>query len=192
MQANKPQKTPKKTTVRGRPVGSMSKVTPKKIAYHTLRQNGLPDAVARDVTGYSNRSGYVDQSGTIDQQREKALKALDLTIHSQFKTLIDIRDDTQRSCPSDRIHAVKTINSMVPGFTAPAEVKINSTAIIAEFRDMSSGDLANLAHMLNVNVGVPNRCTVDVEDVQVVDSNSGNICEQLISNPLDNEGDDHE
>ena len=169
----------KNTRSRGRPVASFKGTSKTKLpsaktaAYSLLRANGIPTNLAKsalDIPDSTNMS-----TGTIEQQREKALKALNLTIHSQLKTLVDIRDDADKTPCSDRINAVKTINTMVPGFVAPAEIKVNHTAVMMEFTSLSSQDLAQLADILHVNTSVSNQCTDVTDSVQVVDSNGDNV-----------------
>lgn len=169
------------------PVDVPLRASKQNLAYNTMVASGIPSKQAKSLAGYNPESKPVLLTGTLDQQREKALEMIGISLYSQFKALYDVQQDKAHSCASDVISATKAINTMVPGFVAPSEIKINSTAIIAEFRDMSSSDLANLAHMLNVNQGVQNRCTVDVDDVQVIDYVESGSDEQLISNPLEGE-----
>jgi hypothetical protein len=174
MQAVSERKTPSKTRSAMKLIASSSrapktKLTPiKEIGYKALRNAGVTPALAKNIVDIPENTHM--STGTIEQQREKALKALNLTIHSQLKTLVEIRDDKQKTPASDRISAVKTINTMIPGFTAPAEVKVNHTAVMMEFSSLSSQDLAQLADILHVNTSVSNRCTDVTEDTQVIDS----------------------
>jgi hypothetical protein len=174
MPATMERKTPRKTRSAMGSVAQASRVPKKKltpikeIGYKALRNAGVTPALAKNIVDIPENTHM--SSGTIEQQREKALKALDLTIHSQLKTLVEIRDDKQKTPCSDRISAVKTINTMVPGFTAPAEIKVNHTAVMMEFTSLSSQDLAQLADILHVNTSVSNQCTDITDDVQVIDS----------------------
>jgi hypothetical protein len=86
---------------------------------------------------------------TVEQQREKALSALGITLESQFKTLKNVRD-SRNTWPSDKISAVKVINSMVPGWTAPEQIDIKTTGVFMELSGMSSKDLVELAGLLQI------------------------------------------
>ena len=108
------------------PVNSSGTADIKKLAYKNLISTGMPARAAKRALGIGQNSS-VSAKKTIDQQREEALHDLNLTIKSQFTTLLDIRDDKETSCASDRINAVKTINSMVPGFSAPQQMQVNNT-----------------------------------------------------------------
>jgi hypothetical protein len=114
--------------------------------YHsTLRASGVSHAEAKRLSG----TGHGAPLASIEQQREKALKALNITLESQFKTLKTIRD-SKNACNSDRIHSVKTINSMVPGWTAPEQVNVHSTGVFMELSGLSSRELSELAGLLQV------------------------------------------
>lgn len=187
MVAKKPLQRTKKVKSPFGPVDVPVRASKQNLAYNTMVASGVPTKQAKSLAGYKPDSKPVLLTGTIDQQREKALEMIGISLYSQFKALYDVQQDKDHSCASDIVSATKAINTMVPGYTAPAEVRINSTAIIAEFKDMSSGDLAQLASMLNVNTSVPFRCTDDVEEAQVIDSIDDSDDEQRISNPLDGE-----
>lgn len=145
-------------------INGLSPTDQKKFAYKQLVNSGMPARMAKTVLGYSSKTNESSKI-TIDQQREQALQDLNITIRSQFATLLDIRDDKQSSCASDRINAVKTINSMVPGFAAPAEVNVNNTAVMYEFRKSPSAELIQLAHDLKVALQ-PDLQDTDIDDAE--------------------------
>lgn len=130
-----------------RPVGSKkvkTRASAREVLHTTLRQSGMSYSQAKAISGTSHGC-----TGTLEQQRDKALAALDITLHSQFKTLKNVRD-SKNSCNSDKIHAVKTINSMVPGWTAPDQVEIKSVGVFAELTGLSSRELTELSSLMGV------------------------------------------
>ena len=139
----------KRVSVRPAPVKKLSSTTKRgssrEILHSTLRAAGVPYAQAKAISG----TGHGCTTGTLEQQRDKALAALDITLHSQFKTLKSVRD-SRNSCNSDKIHAVKCINSMVPGWTAPDQVEIKSVGVFAELTGLSSRELAELSNLMGV------------------------------------------
>jgi hypothetical protein len=138
-----------KNNVRKRPVNSplivskKNNPTTKDIAFQALRKAGVSVKDAKSLLSIGDTTKL--RAGTLAQQRESALKALDLTLYSQFATLKEIRDDKKTSCPSDRLHAVKTINTMITGYTAPQELNINNTSVMIEFSNLSSQELEELS-----------------------------------------------
>jgi len=150
----------------GRPVRTRKKILPstKAIAYQALRNSGVSVKDAKTLVNIGDNTNF--SKGTLSQQRETALKALDLTLYSQYKTLKEIRDDKQISCPSDRIHAVKTLNTMIPGFLAPQEVNVNNTSVMIEFCDLSSQELMELSESLSGEI----RGSIEDADFQVIDN----------------------
>jgi hypothetical protein len=141
-----------KRNTRGRPinrpviVSKKNNITTKDVAFRALRNAGVSVKDAKSLLSIGDTTNL--RAGTLAQQRESALKALDLTLYSQFATLKEIRDDKNVSCPSDRIHAVKTINTMITGFTAPAELNINNTSVMIEFSALSSQELEEISGSL--------------------------------------------
>lgn len=144
-------KTDEKNGVRSRPPLSktngkaVKRSSAKEILHSTLRAAGVPYAKAKEISG----TGHGATTMTVEVQREKALQALDITLESQFKTLKTIRN-SKNACNSDRIHAVKTINSMVPGWTAPEQVDIRTTGVFMELSGMSSKELVEMAALLQI------------------------------------------
>jgi hypothetical protein len=117
----------------------------KEILHSTLRAAGVPYSKAKEISG----TGHGATTMTVEQQREKALSALGITLESQFKTLKNVRD-SRNTWPSDKISAVKVINSMVPGWTAPEQIDIKTTGVFMELSGMSSKDLVELAGLLQI------------------------------------------
>jgi hypothetical protein len=143
--------TDSKVGVRSKPapLKSISKAvkrsSAKEILHTTLRSAGVPYAKAKEISGTGHGATHI----SIEQQRDKALKALDITLESQFKTLKTIRN-SNNACNSDRIHSVKVINSMVPGWTAPEQVQMQHTGVFMELSGLSSRELAELAGLLQI------------------------------------------
>jgi hypothetical protein len=131
------------------PLKSISKTvkrsSAKEILHTTLRAAGVPYSKAKEISGTGHGATHI----SIEQQRNKALKALDITLESQFKTLKTIRN-SKYACNSDRIHSVKLINSMVPGWTAPEQVQMQHTGVFMELSGLSSRELAELAGLLQI------------------------------------------
>jgi hypothetical protein len=131
------------------PLKSISKTvkrsSAKEILHSALRAADVPYAKAKEISGTGHGATHI----SIEQQRDKALKALDITLESQFKTLKNIRN-SKMACNSDKIHAVKVINSMVPGWTAPEQVQMQHTGVFMELSGLSSRELAELAEMLQI------------------------------------------
>jgi hypothetical protein len=131
------------------PLKSISKTvkrsSAKEILHTTLRAAGVPYAKAKEISGTGHGANHI----SIEQQRDKALKALDITLENQFKTLKTIRN-SKNACNSDRIQSVKVINSMVPGWTAPEQVQMQHTGVFMELSGLSSRELAELAGLLQI------------------------------------------
>ena len=137
-----------KNGVRLRSIGqkkTKTRSSAREVLHTTLRQSGMSYAQAKAISGTGHGC-----TGTLEQQRDKALAALDITLHSQFKTLKRVRD-SKYACNSDKIHAVKCINSMVPGWTAPDQVEIKSVGVFAELTGLSSRELAELSNLMGVS-----------------------------------------
>jgi hypothetical protein len=126
----------------------------------TLKQYGIPVSIAKRII---NRSDKSKCNLSIAQQREQALKDLNITLKSQFETLLDIRDDKTKSCQSDRIHAVKTLNNMIPDFNAPQEININKTSVMLEFTKLSGNELNEIRAQFQGSNNVEDTEFIDIE-----------------------------
>lgn len=124
---------------------AVKRTSAKEILHSTLRSAGVPYSKAKEISGTGHGASHM----TIEMQRDKALAALDITLEGQFKTLKTIRD-SKNACNSDRIHSVKTINSMVPGWTAPDQVDVRTTGVFMELTCLSSKELVEMAGLLQI------------------------------------------
>jgi hypothetical protein len=126
----------------------------------TLKQYGIPVQIAKRII---NRADKSKCNLSISQQREQALKDLNITLKSQFETLLDIRDDKDKSCQSDRIHAVKTLNGMIPDFNAPQEININKTSVMMEFTKLSGRELDEIRAQFQGSNNIEDADYIDIE-----------------------------
>lgn len=130
---------------RGRPKGVKSPVA---VKYAEIRTKWptLPKRWAKRIAGYSEgtqpaciEGGEVMRS--LAKQRETAIKELGITIRDQMAPLVGIRDKKGEQS-SDRISAIKTLNSMIPGYVAAEEKNVKVMGLFMEMRDVSTDAIA--------------------------------------------------
>lgn len=143
------------------------KINPKQVTYATLRAAGMSGKEAHAIAGTNH---LPPKNLTIEQTRENALKVLDITLQSQFKTLKGIRDNKRTSCNSDRIQAVKTINSMVPGWLAPQQIDVTTTGLFVELSGLATAELSELAELLHINSNGVRAINAEYEEIENVTS----------------------
>ena len=106
---------------------------------------------ARRLAGYSDDyhppmpSGNVIES--IEKERDKAIRYTGYTVTKAMGALNKIIDDPdEHSMP--KIHAIRTANAMLPGYSAPTQAQITQRTLIAEFNNLGHDQLVNLANAL--------------------------------------------
>jgi hypothetical protein len=124
------------------------------VKYKMIRTKypNLPKKMAAELAGYSPHTHPVKIDAAceaLEVQRQNAIADLGITIRDQLEPLVSIRDNPEAQ-NSDRINAVKTANSMLPGYVAPEEKSIKIQGLFVELKDVSTRDIAEF---LNDNGG---------------------------------------
>jgi hypothetical protein len=132
---------------RGRPPKGMK--SPEAIQYARIRAAYpmLPKKLAKRAAGYSEHTDTSSIEGsksyleTVEKQREIAVRNLAISVESQLKPLIEIRDGKDEQS-ADRIRAIQVANGMLPGFTAPEERRVSIKGLFVELKNTPTGDIA--------------------------------------------------
>jgi len=116
------------------------------IYHHVKQQNpGISNRKAKEMAGYSPNSHPPVVIESIEKERDKAIKATGYTITKALSKLTAIVDQNSViDAPMPIVQAIRTANSMLPGYNAPQEIKSRSMSLVMELNDLTHEDINGL------------------------------------------------
>ena len=125
-----------------------------KLAKLRAKYPNVPKSILARAAGYSPTNHSFDSTKinleiieSIEKERDKAVRATGLTITKQLTKLNEIIDNPDEHA-MPKIHAIRTVNTMLPGYNAPTNVQISQRSLFVEYQAMGHDDLVNLAEAL--------------------------------------------